>query len=85
MQKFFWAPALAGLMMTATGSVSSVSAQDAADVEKMTFFITSDGMGNGADLGGLEGADAHCAALAEAAGSTRTGWKAYLQHVDGHR
>jgi len=44
----------------------------------MTFFITSDGKGSGADLGGLEGADAHCATLAEAAGSARTSWKAYL-------
>jgi hypothetical protein len=34
--------------------------------------------GKGADLGGLEGADAHCATLAKAAGSTRTGWRAYL-------
>jgi hypothetical protein len=44
----------------------------------MTFFITSVGKGNGADLGGLEGADAHCNALAKAAGSTLTNWRAYL-------
>ena len=44
----------------------------------MTFFVTSVGKGNGADLGGLEGADAHCNALAKAAGSKRTNWKAYL-------
>jgi len=44
----------------------------------MTFFVTSVGKGNGADLGGLEGADAHCNALAKAAGSKRTSWKAYL-------
>ena len=44
----------------------------------MTFFVTSVGKGNGADLGGLEGADAHCLALAKAAGSTRTNWRAYL-------
>ncbi len=44
----------------------------------MTFFVTSAGKGNGADLGGLEGADAHCNALAKAAGSKRTSWKAYL-------
>jgi hypothetical protein len=44
----------------------------------MTFFVTSTGKGNGADLGGLEGADAHCNALAKAAGSKRTNWKAYL-------
>lgn len=44
----------------------------------LSFFVTSVGKGNGADLGGLEGADAHCAALAKAAGSTSTAWKAYL-------
>jgi hypothetical protein len=44
----------------------------------MSFFITSVGKGNGADLGGLEGADAHCQALAKAAGSTKTNWRAYL-------
>ena len=44
----------------------------------MTFFITSVGKGKGADLGGIAGADAHCAALAKAAGSKFTNWKAYL-------
>jgi hypothetical protein len=44
----------------------------------MTFFVTSVGTGKGADLGGLEGADAHCQALAQAAGSKRTSWHAYL-------
>jgi hypothetical protein len=44
----------------------------------MTFFVTSVGKGDGANLGGLEGADAHCQALAEAAGSKRKSWKAYL-------
>jgi hypothetical protein len=36
------------------------------------------GSGKGGDLGGLEGADAHCAALAKAAGATATNWHAYL-------
>ena len=44
----------------------------------MSFFVTSAGKGNGADLGGLEGADAHCSELAKAAGSKQTNWKAYL-------
>jgi hypothetical protein len=44
----------------------------------MTFFVTSVGKGNGADLGGLEGADAHCSALAKAAGAKATSWHAYL-------
>jgi len=45
---------------------------------EMTFFVTSVGKGNGADLGGLDGADAHCNALAAAAGSKLKTWKAYL-------
>jgi hypothetical protein len=46
--------------------------------EPMSFFVTSVGKGNGGDLGGLAGADAHCQALAKAAGSTYTDWRAYL-------
>jgi hypothetical protein len=38
----------------------------------MIFFVTSIGKGSGADFGGLEGAEAHCAALAKAAGATAT-------------
>src|SRR5438552_17398920 len=45
---------------------------------RVPFFVTSVGEGNGADLGGLEGADAHCLALAKAAGSAYTNWHAYL-------
>ena len=37
--------------------------------KSMSFFITSVGMGNGADLGGLEGADAHCQKLASEVGA----------------
>ena len=44
----------------------------------MSFFITSVGTGDGANLGGLDGADAPCQALAEAAGSTGQTWRAYL-------
>ena len=49
-----------------------------ADATTMSFFVTSTAKGDGANLGGLAGADAHCAALAKAAGSTLTNWKAYL-------
>ena len=45
---------------------------------EMTFFITSEGPGDGANLGGLEGADEHCADLADSAGSKLTNWRAYL-------
>ena len=44
----------------------------------MGFFVTSAGMGDGANLGGLEGADAHCQKLAAAAGSKKSKWRAYL-------
>lgn len=44
----------------------------------MSFFITSEGPGDGASLGGLEGADAHCTSLAEAAGVSGKTWRAYL-------
>jgi len=50
----------------------------AADKHPMGFFVTSVGPGQGANLGGLEGADAHCAKLAGAAGSTGRTWRAYL-------
>jgi hypothetical protein len=50
----------------------------AAQQADMTFFVTSAGPGKGANLGGLDGADAHCAALAKAAGAVKTNWKAYL-------
>ena len=49
-----------------------------ADETEMTFFITSEGVGDGANLGGLEGADEHCTDLADDAGSKLTNWKAYL-------
>ena len=44
----------------------------------MGFFVTSVGPGNGADLGGLAGADAHCQKLATAAGAGGRTWRAYL-------
>ena len=45
---------------------------------EMGFFITSVGLGDGGNLGGLAGADAHCQALAEAAGAGHHTWRAYL-------
>lgn len=47
----------------------------------LTFFITSAGSGNGANLGGLEGADRICQALAEAVGSKGVKWQAYLSTI----
>jgi len=46
----------------------------------MSFFISSVGTGRGADLGGLDGADQHCQALARAAGAGHRTWRAYLSN-----
>jgi hypothetical protein len=65
-------------VVAAAVALGVLGARAGAAQPEMTFFLTSAGPGRGADLGGIEGADAHCAALARAAGSTRTGWRAYL-------
>ena len=65
------------LCILTVGFLSLVGAE-ASFAQDMTFFITSDGPGNGGDLGGIEGADAHCQALAEAAGAGGKTWAAYL-------
>jgi hypothetical protein len=52
--------------------------QPAAAQQPMSFFVTSAGKGDGANLGGLAGADAHCQALAAAAGAGSRTWHAYL-------
>jgi hypothetical protein len=44
----------------------------------MTFFVTSNGSGKGGDLGGIEGADAHCQQLAATVGAGGKTWHAYL-------
>jgi len=55
-----------------------VSAIAPAQQAAMTWFVTSAGSGKGGDLGGLEGADAHCQQLAQAAGAGGKTWRAYL-------
>ncbi|MGF1624808.1 MAG: hypothetical protein ACFCVH_07985 [Alphaproteobacteria bacterium] len=56
----------------------AVSAVAHAQDTGMSFFITSVGSGDGANLGGIEGADAHCQALAEASDAGGSTWRAYL-------
>lgn len=65
---------LAACATVGPAGVNFAAAQEAT----MSFFVTSQGPGDGANLGGLEGADAHCASLAEAAGVTGKSWAAYL-------
>jgi hypothetical protein len=52
--------------------------QPGPQANNMTFFVTSAGPGNGANLGGLAGADAHCQKLASAVGAGNRMWRAYL-------
>lgn len=56
------------------GGSTRVSTQ----TQPLGFFITSVGKGDGANLGGLAGADAHCQSLAAAAGAGGRTWRAYL-------
>ncbi len=49
--------------------------------DRMTFFITSAGPGDGANLGGLEEADQHCQQLAQAVGAGDLQWRAYLSTI----
>jgi hypothetical protein len=69
------------ILLSATALFLSLGAAAAQD-NSMSFFITSANPGKGGDLGGLAGADAHCQALAEAAGSSGKTWRAYLSTSD---
>ncbi|PAQ04614.1 hypothetical protein [Mesorhizobium temperatum] len=69
------------LVVTAAASLAAVGVAFSQNAT-MSFFVTSVGLGKGADLGGLAGADAHCASLAEAAGITGKTWRAYLSTSD---
>ena len=69
-----------------TVALALVAAQPAtAQTPGMSFFVTSQGIGKGGDLGGLDGADKHCQSLAETAGAGKKTWHAYLstQSTDG--
>ncbi|MBA5776514.1 hypothetical protein H2509_05180 [Stappia sp. F7233] len=66
------------VFMGAAALLTSVCFAAQAQSPDMSFFITSQGPGDGANLGGLAGADTHCQSLAEAAGVTGKTWRAYL-------
>lgn len=73
MSRMLWAGALVGVGLLAGATQARSQAQP-----PLGFFITSVGKGDGANLGGLAGADAHCQALAKAAGAGNRQWHAYL-------
>ncbi len=72
MRRMLLGVAVLGLGLTGTSATVNTQAQP------LGFFITSVGSGNGGNLGGLAGADAHCQALAKAAGAGDRTWRAYL-------
>ena len=65
------------LLVVVAVMTTPVSAQQG-EQAPMTFFVTSEPIGDGGNLGGLAGADAHCQRLAEAAGVGDHTWVAYL-------
>ena len=69
---------LAAVASAGLASSTTVQAQQA----EISFFISSIGKGNGADLGGIAGADTHCQALATAAGAASPNWRAYLSTIE---
>lgn len=74
-------PLLAVLALSLTmGSYLALAQQapPAAPPPPMSFFVTSVGLGRGANLGGIAGADAHCQALATKAGRGNVKWVAYM-------
>ncbi|WP_245421972.1 lectin [Rhodoplanes serenus] len=72
-------PAVRGAIAALAGAALLAAAGTAvAQQSAMTFFVTSVGIGQGGDLGGLAGADRHCQSLAEAAGASGKTWRAYL-------
>lgn len=76
---------LGACLVAPTLLLAQQAAAPAKPLPPLGFFVTSVGLGKGADLGGLAGADAHCQALASAAGAGSRTWRAYLstQAADG--
>ena len=71
---------LAAFLVTTAAFAQDDLMPDSEDVPSslMTFFVTSEPIGDGGNLGGLEGADAHCQQLAAAVGAGDKTWRAYL-------
>ena len=60
------------------GACAPMSSTSQSSMSPMSFFVTSVNPGNGGDLGGLAGADAHCQRLATSANAGGKNWRAYL-------
>ena len=73
---------LASAIVLLFGVSGGAQAQGVPQAPNLSFFITSVGSGNGADLGVISGADAHCQELATTAGAGSKVWRAYLSTAD---
>lgn len=70
---------LFGVTVLVAGAVEPAAAQQPPpQFPDMTFFVSSKPGPDGANLGGLDGADKHCQTLATTAGAGAKTWKAYL-------
>ena len=85
MQRIHFSMLLGSLMLLACssstwaqGADDRLPASDEIPSSLMTFFVTSEPIGDGGALGGLQGADAHCQRLATAVGAGEKTWRAYL-------
>jgi hypothetical protein len=74
MTKLTSLPVITSVAFLTFGASAPLQAQQST----MSFFVTSVGLGKGADLGGLDGADRHCQSLAQAVGADGKTWHAYL-------
>ena len=76
-----------GVVVAVTVCVSQLGAQQPGAAQQpqqpMGFFVTSAGPGDGGNLGGLAGADAHCQRLAQAMNAASRTWRAYLSTTAG--
>src|SRR5215211_7675006 len=72
------APAMLAEQTAPPAAPAQGGGRQGAAPQPMSFFVTSVGKGDGANYGGLEGADAYCQTLAAAAGRGDVRWVAYL-------
>ena len=73
-------------ILVAAGSLllASCGSMEQARDQTMSFFVSSQGSGDGANFGGVSGADRLCQQLAAAAGEGNKTWRAYLSSSAGH-
>ena len=77
MMRISWVLTIAAIVGSCAPSAEDASG-DGSMAGTMSFFLTSAGPGDGAALGGLQGADAYCQSLAEAVGGGDATWHAYM-------